>query len=63
MLFAEITAVSAYDAGRRGKAWRKIKPVHTLDLVVVAAEWGTVAAPVGCRICISLPATRRPVTS
>lgn len=40
MLFAEITAVSAYDAGRRGKAWRKIKPVHTLDLVVVAAEWG-----------------------
>jgi DNA ligase-1 len=29
-----------YDAGRRGGAWRKIKPVHTLDLVVVAAEWG-----------------------
>ncbi|OLF07165.1 ATP-dependent DNA ligase [Actinophytocola xinjiangensis] len=31
---------SAYQAGRRGKAWRKIKPVHTLDLVVLAAEWG-----------------------
>jgi ATP-dependent DNA ligase I len=29
-----------YDAGRRGGAWRKIKPVHTLDLVVIAAEWG-----------------------
>ena len=31
---------SPYDAGRRGGAWRKIKPVHTLDLVVLAAEWG-----------------------
>ncbi len=31
---------SAYSAGRRGKAWRKIKPVHTFDLVVLAAEWG-----------------------
>jgi DNA ligase-1 len=29
-----------YDAGRRGGAWRKVKPVHTLDLVVLAAEWG-----------------------
>jgi DNA ligase-1 len=32
---------SAYDAGRRGKAWRKVKPVHTLDLAVLAAEWGS----------------------
>lgn len=31
---------SRYEAGRRGKAWRKVKPVHTLDLVVLAAEWG-----------------------
>ena len=31
---------SPYDAGRRGKSWRKVKPVHTLDLVVLAAEWG-----------------------
>jgi DNA ligase-1 len=31
---------SVYDAGRRGGAWRKVKPVHTLDLVVLAAEWG-----------------------
>ncbi|MFV0526308.1 MAG: ATP-dependent DNA ligase [Acidimicrobiales bacterium] len=33
-------ADSPYEAGRRGKAWRKVKPVHTLDLVVMAAEWG-----------------------
>jgi DNA ligase-1 len=31
---------SPYEAGRRGKAWRKVKPVLTLDLVVLAAEWG-----------------------
>ena len=31
---------SPYQAGRRGAAWRKVKPVHTLDLVVLAAEWG-----------------------
>ena len=31
---------AAYDAGRRGGAWRKVKPVHTLDLVVIAVEWG-----------------------
>jgi DNA ligase-1 len=30
-----------YAAGRRGSAWRKVKPVHTLDLVVLAAEWGS----------------------
>ena len=31
---------AAYAAGRRGKAWQKVKPVHTLDLVVLGAEWG-----------------------
>lgn len=31
---------SVYEAGRRGKTWRKVKPVHTYDLVVLAAEWG-----------------------
>lgn len=31
---------SAYAAGRRGKNWLKVKPVHTLDLVILAAEWG-----------------------
>lgn len=34
-------ADSAYAAGRRGKAWRKVKPVHTLDLVVLAVEPGS----------------------
>jgi DNA ligase-1 len=29
-----------YEAGRRGAAWRKVKRAHTLDLVVLAAEWG-----------------------
>jgi DNA ligase 1 len=31
---------SPYAAGRRGAAWLKVKPVHTLDLVVLAVEWG-----------------------
>jgi DNA ligase-1 len=31
---------STYQAGRRGSTWRKVKPVLTLDLVVLAAEWG-----------------------
>jgi DNA ligase 1 len=31
---------SRYEAGRRGQSWKKVKPVHTLDLVVLAAEWG-----------------------
>jgi len=30
-----------YDAGNRGAAWLKIKHVHRLDLVVLAAEWGS----------------------
>jgi DNA ligase 1 len=29
-----------YEAGRRGKVWLKVKRAHTLDLVVLAAEWG-----------------------
>jgi len=29
-----------YEAGSRGAAWLKIKVAHTLDLVVLAAEWG-----------------------
>jgi len=33
-------ATSVYGAGRRGSAWVKVKPRHTLDLVVLAAEWG-----------------------
>jgi DNA ligase-1 len=30
-----------YAAGRRGAGWVKVKPVHTLDLVVLAVEWGS----------------------
>ena len=29
-----------YGAGSRGRDWLKLKPVHTLDLVILAAEWG-----------------------
>jgi DNA ligase-1 len=32
---------SSYEAGRRGAQWLKLKPTHTLDLVVLAAEWGS----------------------
>ncbi|MEJ2855442.1 MULTISPECIES: ATP-dependent DNA ligase [unclassified Saccharothrix] len=32
---------SVYAAGRRGRSWQKVKPVHTLDLVVIGVEWGS----------------------
>lgn len=32
---------TTYEAGRRGARWLKLKPAHTLDLVVLAAEWGS----------------------
>jgi ATP-dependent DNA ligase I len=31
---------ASYEAGRRGAGWLKVKRAHTLDLVVLAAEWG-----------------------
>ncbi|TWS24247.1 ATP-dependent DNA ligase [Tsukamurella sputi] len=31
---------SPYAAGRRGRAWQKVKQTFTLDLVVLGAEWG-----------------------
>ena len=31
---------ASYDAGRRGGGWLKVKPANTLDLVILAAEWG-----------------------
>jgi DNA ligase-1 len=31
---------ATWEAGRRGAGWIKVKPVHTLDLVVLAVEWG-----------------------
>ncbi len=33
-------ADAPYDVGRRGAAWVKVKPRHTLDLVVLGVEWG-----------------------
>jgi DNA ligase-1 len=30
-----------YEAGRRGGTWLKVKPRHTLDLVILAVEWGS----------------------
>jgi DNA ligase-1 len=35
------SANAPYEAGRRGAQWLKVKPAHTLDLVVLAAEWGS----------------------
>ncbi len=32
---------ASYDAGRRGSSWVKVKPRHTLDLVVLGVEWGS----------------------
>jgi DNA ligase-1 len=32
---------SLYQAGTRGQSWLKLKRAHTLDLVVLAAEWGS----------------------
>ena len=32
---------SLYEAGRRGAGWVKVKPAPTLDLVVLAVEWGS----------------------
>ncbi len=34
------SADAPYDVGRRGAGWVKVKPRHTLDLVILAAEWG-----------------------
>jgi DNA ligase-1 len=46
-----------YEAGRRGAGWLKVKPAHTLDLVVLAAEWGR-APPRQARISISVRVIR-----
>ena len=53
-----------YEAGRRGAGWLKVKPRHTLDLVVLAVEWGHGRRqPAGCPTCTWAPATRRPAGS
>ena len=48
---------ATWEAGRRGAGWLKVKPVHTLDLVVLAAEWATAVAGAG-----SATSTWAPVT-
>jgi DNA ligase-1 len=35
------SVAAPYEAGRRGAGWLKVKPVHTLDLVVLGVEWGS----------------------
>jgi DNA ligase 1 len=35
------SATAPYDVGRRGAAWVKVKPRHTLDLVILGVEWGS----------------------
>lgn len=35
------SASATYDVGRRGAAWVKVKPRHTLDLVILGVEWGS----------------------
>jgi DNA ligase-1 len=35
------SASAPYDVGRRGAAWVKVKPRHTLDLVILGVEWGS----------------------
>jgi len=44
-----------YEAGNRGASWLKIKRAHTLDLVVLAAEWGHGRRTARFQICISVP--------
>src|SRR4029453_12245811 len=42
---------SVYAAGRRGKSWVKVKPVHTYDLVGLGVEWGSGGGTGGWAIC------------
>ena len=53
------SASSRYEAGRRGSAWRKVKPVKTLDLVVLGAEWGHGRRQGWSRTCTSAHAGPR----
>ena len=56
-------AGSPYAAGRRGSGWVKVKPTHTLDLVVLAVEWGSGRRKGCCPTSTSGPATPRPAGS
>ena len=53
-----------YEAGRRGASWLKVKRAHTLDLVVLAAEWGHGRRRgLAVATCTSARATRRAAAS
>src|SRR5262249_58716563 len=55
-------AASVYAAGRRGKAWLKLKPVLTYDLVVLGAEWGhgrRQGTPSDLHLCARAPSPGR----
>ena len=52
-----------YEAGSRGAAWLKVKRVHTLDLVVLAAEWGHGGGAGSSRTCTSARAIRTTAAS
>ena len=36
-----VAVLATGEAARRGHAWLKLKPVHSLDMVVLAVEWGS----------------------
>ena len=50
---------SPYAAGRRGKAWRKVKPVRRTTSSCSARSGATAGGRAGSRTCISVRATRR----
>ena len=53
-----------YEAGARGARWLKVKRAHTLDLVVLAAEWGHGRRQrLAVATCTSARAIRRPAAS
>lgn len=55
---SERAVAAPYEAGSRGATWLKVKKAHTLDLVVLAAEWGHGRRKVGYPTCTSARATR-----
>ena len=56
-------AASLYAAGRRGKSWRKVKPVRPTTSSCSAPSGDTGGEKAGSRTCTSLPAIRRPADS
>jgi DNA ligase-1 len=54
---------SRYEAGRRGAGWIKVKPVHTLDLVILGVEWVMAGGAAGCQTSTSERGTRPAASS